>query len=374
MKKYSFSGLDNCLKPLLKKGVERGVFSGAAVGLYKHSQKGGEKRIVCYGKTKKYPEATFIKENTLFDLASLTKPLCTVLLILHLIENKKLSWETNVNPFFGTKKAFFLKEIQIAHLLSHSSGLAAYVPFYQYFQPLQKKDNKKKLLALISKEKLFYETGKKCLYSDIGYILLGNIIEKVSGKKLDVIFRDKIVSPIKLEKQLMFRPVDIFATHHSKNIAATQYCPWRQRLLQGEVDDEHCWLMNGVAGHAGLFGTIQGVLDLTVHLLHQWQGRSEHPEYSKVLLQKALTRPYHDQTWCMGFDTPAQHNSSAGNRISKESVGHLGFTGTSFWIDPVKDMVFVLLTNRVHPTRKNDKIKTFRPLLHNTIIRALEKE
>ena len=143
-------------------------------------------------------------------------------------------------------------------------------------------------------------------------------------------------------------------------------------MLQGEVDDEHCWLMNGVAGHAGLFGTIQGVLEMSAHILNQWQGREEHPAYSNTLLQIALTKQYSDQTWCKGFDTPSQPGSSAGEYISGKSVGHLGFTGTSFWIDPEKDMVIVLLTNRIHPTRDNEKIKKFRPLLYDAVYQAMQ--
>lgn len=374
MKKSSFSEVGSCLKPLLKKGVERGVFSGAAVGLYKQSNEEGEKRIFCCGTTTKYPGAITIKENTLFDLASLTKPLCTVLTILHLMESKKISWETTIGSLFGTKTPAYLKEIQIEHLLSHSSGIKEYVAFYRDFHPCQKKENRKKLLTAIFMEKPVYGKGEKCLYSDLGYILLGEIIEMVSGEKLNDLFTEKIAKPLGLDKEVMFRPVDMFAPHDNTTIAATQYCPWRQRLLQGEVDDEHCWLMGGVAGHAGLFGSVQGVLDLTVHILHEWQGREEHPAYSNALLQKALTRPYNNQSWCLGFDTPSQAGSCAGNYISKESVGHLGFTGTSFWIDPIRDMVIVLVTNRIHPTRENEEIKKFRPVLHDTIIKAMESD
>ena len=170
----------------------------------------------------------------------------------------------------------------------------------------------------------------------------------------------------------MFRPVDKYETREKKEILATQYCPWRQRLLQGEVDDEHCWLMNGVAGHAGLFGSIQGVLDMSAHILNQWQGRGEHPSYSSTLLQTALVRQHSDQTWCLGFDTPSQPGSSGGKYIFEKSVGHLGFTGTSFWLDPVKDMAVVLLTNRVHPKRDNEKIKQFRPLLYDTVYQTMQ--
>jgi CubicO group peptidase (beta-lactamase class C family) len=372
MEKSYFKGVDNCLKPLLKKGVDQGVFSGVAVGLYKSSKEGDEKLIICHGKTKNDSRAIPVKDTTLFDLASLTKPLCTVLAILHLIETNKIKWNTPVGAVIGTKTPFFLKNVQITNLLSHSSGLKAYKPFYKDFQPEQAKENKKRLLDSLFNEQPVYTVGEKCVYSDLGYILLGEIIERVSCEKLNVFFASKVVGPLGLEKQVMFRPVDTYATRDPTEIAATQNCPWRQRLLQGEVDDEHCWLMNGVAGHAGLFGTVHGVLDLTAHILNQWQGREEHPSYSNTLLQRALTRQHNDQVWCLGFDTPSPTGSSGGNYISKESVGHLGFTGTSFWIDREKDMVIVLLTNRVHPARDNEKIKQFRPLLHDTVFQAMQ--
>jgi len=372
MKKSYFSRLDKALIPLLKNGVDNGVFSGAAVGLYINSKGESEKKIICHGKTKNGLEGKPIKGSTFFDLASLTKPLCTVLGILHLLEINKISWETTLGALFGTKTAAFLKNIQITHLLSHSSGLEAYRPFYVDFQAIQASENKERLLLSLFNERPAFMAEKKCVYSDLGYILLGEIIERVSGEKLNNFFELIITQPFGLEKEVIFRPVDVNLTRDNKEVAATQHCPWRQRLLQGEVDDEHCWLMNGVAGHAGLFGTIQGVLEMCAHILNQWQGREEHPAYSNTLLQTALTKQYSDQTWCKGFDTPSQPGSSAGEYISGKSVGHLGFTGTSFWIDPERDMVIVLLTNRIHPTRNNEKIKKFRPLLHNTVYQALQ--
>lgn len=375
MKKSSFSTVNKHLETLLKKGREEGVFEGAAAGVFKYNKKEERKLIVCHGKTRKDDEATSVNEDTFFDLASLTKPLCTVLTTLHLVEKNKISFDTEAEKaLFETKTHQNLKKIKIRHLLSHSSGFKAYNAFYKFFQPLQEKENKKRLIHSILKESLEYPVGEKSVYSDLGYILLGEIVEHVSGKRLDKLFTSTIAKPLELEKKLIFRPVDKCITSDKSEIAATQFCPWRQRMLQGEVDDEHCWLMNGVAGHAGLFGTIQGVLDLCAHILNQWKGREEHPSYSNTLLNKVLTKQYTDRSWCMGFDTPTQPGSSAGNYISSKSVGHLGFTGTSFWIDPEKDMVIVLLTNRIHPTRNNEKIKKFRPLFHDTVYKMFSKE
>ena len=131
--------------------------------------------------------------------------------------------------------------------------------------------------------------------------------------------------------------------------------------------------MNGVAGHAGLFGKIDGVLTLCARILNMWKGRGVHPAFSQNMLKKALSRQFSDQPWCLGFDTPSIP-SSGGRYISPHSVGHLGFTGTSFWIDPEKEVVVVLLTNRVHPDRQNEKIKKFRPLFHDTVFAHLNTQ
>ena len=209
MKKTCFSELDKTLKPLLKKAVDTGVFSGAAIGLYTNLKGKKEKKIICHGKTKNGSGERVVKDDTLFDLASLTKPICTVLGILHLIDTHKISLDTKIGALFGTKTAGFLKNIKIRHLLSHSSGLKAYDPFYQTLQATQQANNKKILLSSIFKEKPFPTHRKKCVYSDLGYILLGEIIERVSGKKLNDFFEVKITQPLGLEKQVMFRPVGI---------------------------------------------------------------------------------------------------------------------------------------------------------------------
>lgn len=374
MKKSSFSEVRKCLETLLKKGVDKSVFSGAAAGVYIPCKKGGKKIIFCTGKTRNNEGALPVQETTFFDLASLTKPFCTVLSILHLIEKKKINFDTPLHKCIEGNIPCFLKKIKIAHLLSHSSGLISYMPYYMDFKPIQGKYNKNKLLEYIFKEEPVQPPGIECLYSDIGYILLGEAVENISGSRLNDFFTSSISEPLGLQQRMLFRPVEEFGKKREDNIAATRLCPWRKRLLQGEVDDEHSWLLNGVAGHAGLFATINGVLEMCIHILHQWKGREEHPSYKNRLMQKILTRQNAKQTWCLGFDTPSPVNSSGGVLLSKHSVGHLGFTGTSFWIDPEKDVVVVLLTNRVHPDRNNDKIKKFRPLLHDTVLGALLKK
>jgi CubicO group peptidase (beta-lactamase class C family) len=374
MENGNLQRVENAIEKVLKKGLSKGVFSGAAVGVY-HFHKGQEQRLMtCQGRTRSDEEGEFVTRETYFDLASLTKPFCTALSILCLMQNKEIDWDTHI---FDRLSSFVIhneyKKITIEQLLTHSAGLIAYKPLYQAYPPLPGNEKKEQLIREFMRERLAYLPGTLCLYSDLGFILLGALIEKVSGTTLDDFFDNEIMKPLYFQEGIQFRRLNR-PKKKVRNTAATELCPWRQKMLQGEVHDEHAWLMNGVAGHAGLFGTITGVLTLTEQILHQWKGRKTHPAFSNTLLQLALTKKYRNHSWCRGFDTPAGQGSSAGNHFSAASVGHLGYTGTSFWIDPEQEMIVVLLCNRVHPSRKNEQIKQFRPLLHNRVVEALREK
>jgi len=352
-------------------GVENKVFPGAAVGLY-HNRQEENTFIGVYGTTRNDEKGEVVVPETLFDLASLTKPLCTVLGMLCLLQGGKIRLESRLADVGNYNLRTEFNDITVRHLLCHSSGLPAYKPYYASFAPVINKKNKPGILKAILDEQLAYRPGSKCVYSDLGFILLGDVIETAAGQPLDIFFQRRIIGPLGLEKQILFRPVSSSAGKGVKNIAATEQCLWRGRMIQGEVHDEHSWLMNGVAGHAGLFGTIGGVLSLVVHLLKQWRGEGCHPEFSGSLLRQALTRQYAGQTWCLGFDTPSSDHSSAGKYFSSRSTGHLGYTGTSFWMDPDRELAVVLLSNRVHPTRTNERIKRFRPRFHDAVVEAVE--
>lgn len=369
MKKKPVSPLEKRLDSLFAEALKKKIFSGAAAGLF-FSGKGEELRMVrSYGTTRYDEKAEKIEKHTMFDLASLTKPLCTVLCVLSLLEEKKLALSTPLQEALkGYRIASHLQDITIEYLMSHSSGFIDYRPLYREFKPVCSTDSKKKIIRKILQEPLVYRPGEKCLYSDLGFMLLGEIVEQAAGRRLDVYFGKKISLPLNLDKKILFRPLGRTCFPEPvPGTAATEYCPWRHRMLQGEVHDEHSWLMGGVAGHAGLFGTAAGVLALAEHILAQWQGKESIPSYGNNLLQAALAKTCRGGTWSLGFDRPAEKGSSAGRYFSAKSAGHLGYTGTSFWIDPERSMIAVLLGNRVHPTRKNVQIREFRPLFHDTV-------
>ncbi len=358
------SRLDN----LLITAVNNNVFPGAAVGFSQWTGRGYERWTKHYGYSQLVPVKKTLKKTDFFDLASFTKPLVTVLILLSLFEKKRVYFDTTLGEFFsfcpGDKYKITLKE-----LMSHCSGLPAHREYFNELLNFPEKERKKILLNKILEEKLDTDPGTIHCYSDLGFMLLGFIIEKITGEGLDTLAEKIIYTPLKLQKDLFFAGIN---KKKGMGYVSTEKCLWAREMLCGKVHDDNCRVIGGVAGHAGLFGTLQGVILLCEQLLNQWQERGQHPAYANSLLRLILTR-VEGSTWTMGFDTPSQQGSSSGIFFSKGSVGHLGFTGTSFWIDPVKECIAVLLTNRVHPNRDNEKIRQFRPLFHDTLMKGIKK-
>jgi len=360
--------LNTALKTVCERGVAEGVCSGisAAVSVISNNV-----RYRCFfgcGATRSDHLGKEIKVTTLFDLASLTKPLCTALCTLALVDAGQFTWQDPCLSKLGADFSSEKKNIYIQDILRHTSGLPAYQPYFRQFEPCVAKENIPSLIQRILAEPLAHPEKSTSLYSDLGFILLGRLIELTTQQPLDRFFCHTVAEPLRLDRYLCFLPIGTLGQHEKEVMAATQYCSWRRKLLQGEVDDEHCWLMGGVAGHAGLFGTAEGVLRLCEHLLDCWHEKKRHPAFSNNLLRYALEWRDDLSSWALGFDRPTTGQSSSGQHFSSSSVGHLGFTGTSFWIDPERKLIVVLLTNRVHPSRENLKIREFRPFFHDYIL------
>lgn len=358
------------LRELCQSGVDRNFFSGCMAGISVGSGRDHQRFIAGAGKCTYEANAQIVNRATFFDLASLTKPLCTTLCILVLIKQGKLKWDTPlVDCLKELKNDPYKRNIRIEHLLTHSSGLEAYRPYFRFFKSVFTEEDKARLLRYITYEKKVDEPGINNIYSDLGYILLGEIIERKTGQRLDHFFTEQIARKLNLENDLFFIPINQESANQSiQDCAATEKCPWRGRVIQGEVHDEHCWLMGGIAGHAGLFGTIDGVLRLCELMLDQWVGKGDSPFLSGQLFKQLFTIPNNKLTWYRGFDRPTPGGSSSGHYFSEKSAGHLGFSGTSFWMDPEKKTVVVLLTNRIHPSRENINIRSFRPWFHDKIM------
>jgi CubicO group peptidase (beta-lactamase class C family) len=289
---------------------------------------------------------------------------------MKLISKKKL--EVNqclgsiLPQFNGTDKG----RISIENLLYHTAGLPDYRPYYKVLCRLEPNQRKDALRKLLVKEPLINPPGKEVLYSDLGFMILCWVIEQVSGNRLDRFVTKEIYHPLGLEN-LFF--VDLDSTARQVEFAATERCSWRNILLEGAVHDDNAYVVGGIQGHAGLFGTAKDILSLLSELMAAYLGYPCAGVFDMDLIQMVFKNQEHTGR-ALGFDTPSPIDPSCGQYFSKNTVGHLGFTGTSFWMDLDRNVMILLLTNRVHPSRSNNKIKAFRPKLHDRVMTELIKK
>ncbi len=357
------------INQLMESGIEQGVFPGAVL----LAARGDEILFhEAFGFASIIPEKQILQKDTIFDLASLTKPLSTTLGIMNLVEKGRLSLDQSLEFWSEKIRIPEQKKITLRRLLAHSAGFPAYQPFYSDLIRLS--GNKKAILRdWVIKEPLSYLPGSQTLYSDLGFILLEWIFEETAGEGLDTWSRNNIYTPMGLCR-MGFRPLDPSgAVADPEAYAATEDCPWRKKVLRGEVHDDNAYAIGGVSGQAGLFGTASEIYQLMRALKKAYDRPGTQSLFDGTLVRtfwERQVRPY-GTTRALGFDTPAEKDSSAGRYFSTKSVGHLGFTGTSFWLDLSKDLLVVLLTNRIHPTRANEKIKAFRPLIHDLVYQEM---
>lgn len=360
--------LPTSLSRLLAEGVAEGCFPGVAAGIVYGPPSNRKQWQGFLGQRQIIPESLPLTEETFFDLASLTKPLATTLALLALIEEGLFSLETPLSELLEREVPADKQQITLRQLLSHSSGLAGHRPYYQELLKIRESERKEEMQRLILAEPLVCKPGERAIYSDLGFMLLGWIVAEKSGMRLDSFVREKIYKPLSLAENLFFRPLDK-PWPADKAVAATEQCSWRNKVLLGEVSDDNTHILGGVAGQAGLFGDLAAVLKLVTHLLDCWQERAVHPAFGNQLLKTFLHREgTPESSWALGFDTPSPQGSSSGGYFHPDSIGHLGFSGTSFWVDPGRDLVVVLLSNRIHPSRENTMIQQFRPRFHDAVI------
>jgi CubicO group peptidase (beta-lactamase class C family) len=361
-KKNSERTVQKDIKKLLQKGVYEEVFPCAAAGISIGIGKEKRKIITFFGNASLYPEKRKLKKNTCFDLASLTKPLATTMAILCLIKMRKIDVDENLSSLLEKKIKDEKKKITIKQLLGHCSGFPAHREYFRILKNIPVNERGGVVETLLLREELEYTPENRAIYSDLGFMLLGRIIEKKSGYPLKQFVKEMVLQPLNLEKNIFFNPLfDSNQSHKNKEFAATENCPWRKKILCGEVHDDNCYAMGGVAGHSGLFGDIESVTTYAGFVLDIWKGVATHPNIESRDLVNFLVRQQ---------KIPRSCRTSSGKYFSKKTIGHLGFSGTSLWIDPEKEVVVVLLSNRVHPSRENTKIVQFRPFFHD---RALEK-
>jgi CubicO group peptidase (beta-lactamase class C family) len=361
---------------VLRRGISQRAFPAASVEVGRHDGPLWTATLGTLTYDSDAPEAT---PATVFDLASLTKVVATTTLAMRAVDEGRLALDARVADSLGDWRGADREAVTIRDLLAHSSGLTAYLPFFRDHT------GRDEFESAICTMPLEYAPRSQSLYSDLGFILLGFILEDASVKTgtlnvsghMSSIPETLSVPVFTLAAQFRRLAADITAEPLTFNpsrawkpqTAPTEVDSWRGRLLIGEVHDENAWALGGVAGHAGLFGTAAAVGAFARVMLMTLRGGG-------ILANTSTAREFIRRTGipgtsrALGWDTMLQ-TSSCGTLMSPTAIGHTGFTGTSLWIDWERDLYVVLLTNRVHPTRDNRRLHVLRPAFHDAVVAAL---
>jgi beta-glucosidase-like glycosyl hydrolase/CubicO group peptidase (beta-lactamase class C family) len=345
------------LDRVMQRAVVEKAFPGGVVAVGKDSSLGYLKP---YGRLAYDADAPPVREDTIYDLASLTKVIGTTTMAMILVDEGKLDLSKPVSAFLPRFRGGAKDTVTVEQLLTHSAGLDWWAPLYKEVK------GKEAYLERIEAMDLKYEPGTRSVYSDLGVILLGEVLERVAGQPLEAFVRRHVLDPLGMN-ETRYRPgPELLA-----RIAPTENDPWRGRVVRGEVHDENAYALGGVAPHAGLFGTAPDLARFAQMMLNG--GVYDHQRIvSRETVERFTRRAgVPDSSRALGWDTPSA-NSSAGELLSRGSFGHTGFTGTSMWMDPDRKLFVVLLTNRVHPTRENNAIREVRRAVADAVVRALE--
>ncbi|MCH7598516.1 MAG: serine hydrolase [Myxococcales bacterium] len=369
----------------IEKSIEKAEIPGAVVLARMPIENELVEHVCVRGHAVLQPERLPMTRKTVFDLASLTKPMATTSAILLLVKEGAINLHDPVSkvlPEFADRDK---DAVTLRHLLTHSSGLRPWRAFHELLIRKERKsfdrilgtpEGREWILERVIRSGLVHDPGEAAVYGDLDFMTLGAVVEAVAQQPLDVFCAEQIFGPLGM-KDTRFLPLPVDGTSSQdavpaelrRRIAATENCSWRDRILWGEVHDPNASAMGGVAGHAGLFATADDVMTFAGAFLDGWHGRSD--LFPKTLVREFCTRQHlpEDSDWAMGWDTPTQGASSSGKHFSPNSVGHLGFTGTSLWIDLEREAIVVMLTNRVHLVAKRSRFE-LRPKIHDFIIDA----
>jgi CubicO group peptidase (beta-lactamase class C family) len=312
-----------------------------------------------------------VGHDTIFDLASLTKIIATTTLVMRAVDDGLLKLENRVAAHTPEWRGTDREAVTVRDLLAHASGLPAYLPYFRdhagrvEFEPA------------ICHTPLEYAPQAQSIYSDLGFMLLGFILEDLRrGTRAGVgRFDPSATLSSQFRRFAAFITIEPLSYNPPRSwrprTAPTEHDQWRGRTLQGEVHDENAWALGGAAGHAGLFGTAGAVGAFAQSVLRTIAGERvvAAPDTFREFIRRAGTP---GSSRALGWDTMLP-TSSCGSRMSATSIGHTGFTGTSLWVDWERDFYVVLLTNRVHPTRENDRLRAIRPAFHDAVMEELER-
>ena len=339
------AGLDGALPSRVETLITNAIATRAAPGASIAIGRNGVLAIVRgYGRTDwNDAGSAAVDANTIYDMASLTKVIATTTVAMKLEENGQLDLNRTVRSYLPEFNAPDKASITVRQLLIHRGGLEAFASLFTTYR------GREAYLAQINQRPLASQPGTTTVYSDWDMILLQLVMEKITGRGLDVLAEEMVFGPLGMKDTRFVPPASLLS-----RIAPTEIDTTRGGLVRGFVHDENAWAMGGVAGHAGLFSTARDVAIFAQMLLNGGEGngiRILKPE----TIARWTARQGTESSRALGWDTPSD-GSSAGRYFSPRSFGHTGFTGTSIWIDPEKSVFVVLLTNRVNPTRQNNRI------------------
>lgn len=353
---YSQTIKYDSIEKIINDGIVNKAYPGAVVLISHNGQillnKG-------YGNYTYDSNSPSMSTETLFDLASVSKVIATTTAAMLCYDRNLFSLDDKVSKYIPAFGQNGKQDITIKNLLLHESGLPA---FKNYYKP---KLNSEEIISNICESKLKFAPGTNTLYSDLGMIMVGKIIEKVTKKTLDVFCREEIFLPLGMNNSMYNPP-----SYLKENCAPTEFDNyWRHRQLQGEVHDETASLLNGVAGHAGLFSTAEDISKLLQVLLDKgnFNGKSF---INSETVSLFTSKNSENSTRALGWDTQ-EENSSSGALFGPLSYGHTGYTGTCLWIDPERNLFVIFLTNRVYPTRANNSVSEVRKQLNDQVIKTL---
>ncbi len=308
-----------------------------------------------------------------YDLASLTKVIFATTAMMRLVDTNRI--HIGKGKAAGDRVRQHLpwwphRQTTAVNVLSHSAGLSAWAPIYKEIRKRGLKSHSAKydfLQKFLARQKL--ARSKKAVYSDLDFLLLGFLIEEGFGRSLLDCWHHL---GLQTEMSSLHFCVNNRPVHSRQQYAPTEKCPWRKKILRGEVHDDNTWALGGVSSHAGLFGSIDDVTHFGQLLRRGFYGARQSlaaPETIQHFVRRAIDRKWGD--WALGFMMPTSGSASCGRYFSSSSVGHTGFTGTSLWFDPKRDLLVTILSNRVHPTRDNRNFVALRPRLHDLIAESL---
>jgi serine-type D-Ala-D-Ala carboxypeptidase len=370
--------LGEAVRSIAGAAVSRGVTPGGVLAAGRGTAGEARGDIVPFGTTQSHPPGAGVpvSASTVYDIASLTKPVATLAVFLRLADAGRIALDTPARALLPELDAEGTEPITVAHLLGHTAGFPDHVRFYERLWAGERAgaaDPRGALLRMAGATPLLDAPGTTARYSDVGYILLAALLERAGGRRLDELARTLVFEPLGMSSTFF---VDLEAppgrpTGAGLPIAPTEVCP-RRGLVRGEVHDENAHAAGGIAGHAGLFSTAEDLVRFARAVLAALSGAPG--ILSPELLRRLVATPAAPgSSWRLGWDTPSATPgiSHAGDLWPRDGFGHLGFTGTSLWLDPTGGRHAVLLTNRVHPSREGTGIRELRRDLMDAVIRHL---